>query len=116
MRFLIHIIANALGVLLASLAIPGFVFSGNVKILILVGLVLALANIVVRPIVKLVSLPLILITFGLFLLVINMIMLKIVDYLFLTLAITTIGSLFWGTLTVSIVNGLVLAFVKKKEQ
>ena len=53
MRFLIRIAANALGVLLASLAVPGFAFAGNLKTLIGIGLALALANIIVRPLLKL---------------------------------------------------------------
>ena len=115
MRFLIQIVANALGIALASLAIRGFAWTGNLKVLILAGAVLAVANAIVRPLLKLFSFPLIIITFGLFLAVINMIVLKVVDYLFDTLSIVTVGALFWGTLLISIVNGLVFAFVKKKE-
>ena len=115
MRFLARIATNTLGMLLASLAIPGFVFTGNFKVLLACGLVLALANTIVRPLLKLLTLPLIFITFGLFLVVINMITLKIVDYLFQSLTIATLGALFWGTLLVSIISGLAMAFIKKRE-
>ena len=115
MRFLARIIANSLGILLASLAVPGFIFSGNFKVLLGAGLVLSLANLVIRPIMKLFSFPLIIVTFGLFLIVINMIVLKIVDYLIDSLAIAGVGTLFWGTLIVSVVSGLTLAFIAKKK-
>ena len=116
MRFLARIAANTLGIVLASLAIPGFVFTGNFKVLLASGLVLALANTIVRPLLKLLTLPLIFITFGLFLVVINMITLKIVDYLFQSLTIATLGALFWGTLLVSLVSSLALAFIRPKDK
>ena len=115
MRFLARSIANSLGILIAGLAIPGFMFTGDFKVLLLAGLILALANTIIRPILKLLSLPLIIITFGLFLVVVNMIVLKIVDYAFTTLTIQTLGALFWGTVLVSIVNGLASAFITKKK-
>ena len=114
MRFLARIVANALGLLLASLAIPGFSFTGEFKTLLFAGLLLALANAIVRPILKLLSLPLIIITFGLFIVVINMVVLKIVDYFFASLAIS-LGALFWGTLLLSIVNALAVGLIRKKE-
>ncbi|MDO8557629.1 MAG: phage holin family protein [bacterium] len=114
MRFLARIIANALGILLASLIIPGFVFTGSFKTLLFAGILLALANSIVRPILKLLSLPLIIITFGLFIVVINMVVLKIVDYFFISLVIS-LGALFWGTLLISVVGSLATALLKKKE-
>ncbi|MDP3963043.1 MAG: phage holin family protein [bacterium] len=115
MRFLARIVANSLGILLASLVFPRFVFSGDFKILLGAGLALSLANLVIRPIIKLFSLPLIILTLGLFLIVVNMIVLKIVDYLVDSLAIGGIGTLLWGTLVVSAVNGITLAFIAKKK-
>ncbi len=114
MRFLARIIANALGLLLASIVIPGFVFTGSFKTLLFAGLLLALANAIVRPILKLLSLPLIIITFGLFIVIINMAVLKIVDYFFVSLAIT-LGALFWGTILISIISSLATALLRKKE-
>lgn len=115
MRFLARIVANSLGILLSSLAIPGFTFTGNFKTLVLAGLLLALANAVIRPILKLLSLPLIFLTFGLFLIVINMLVLKIVDYFFDTLHIS-LGALFWGSLLISIINGIALVFIRQKNK
>lgn len=114
MRFLIQIAANALGMLIASLVIPGFVFSGGVAMLLGLGVGLALANAVIRPLLKLVSLPLLIITLGLFSIVINMVVLKVIDWFFESLTIATIGALFWGTILLAVVNGLVSVFVRKK--
>ena len=116
MRFLIQAAANALGILLASLAIPGFAYSGSLKNLVLAGIFLGLANAIVRPLLKVLSFPLIILTLGLFLVVVNMIVLKIADYAFDALSIASIGALFWGTVLISVINGLVLAFVKKKSE
>ena len=116
MRFLARIAANTLGIVLANLAIPGFIFTGNFKTLLACGFALALANTIVRPLLKLLTLPLIFITFGLFLIVINMVTLKIVDYLFYSLTIATLGTLFWGTILVSAVSSMALAFVRPKDK
>jgi len=114
MRFLIKIVANSLGILIASLSVPGFVFDGNIVTLILAGCVLALANAIVRPILKLLSFPLIILTLGLFSIVINMLVLKLVDYAIDSLSIT-FGALFLATILISIINGLWLGLLKKNE-
>ena len=110
-----RLFANALGILLASLIVPGFSFTGSFGTLLGAGLILALASSVVRPILKLLSLPLIIITLGLFLVVINMLVLKIVDYVLESLTIVGIGTLFWGTVVVSLVNGLTRALIREKK-
>jgi putative membrane protein len=112
MRFIARIVANSLGILLAGLIIPGFVFSGSFVNLLFAGLVLSLSNATIRPLLKFFSFPLLIITLGLFTVVINMVVLKIADYFSDALNISSVGALFWGTLLISIINGLVLAFVR----
>jgi putative membrane protein len=61
--------------------IPGMHFTGGVGQLLLVALVFGLVNAVVRPILTLLSCPLIVVTLGLFLLVINALMLSLTSWL-----------------------------------
>ena len=77
----------------------------------LVGLILTLVNMIFRPVVKLLSLPLYLLTFGLFSLVVNALMLWLVsfisDSLFTTTGLEVYGgfwSYFWVALLLSLVQ------------
>jgi putative membrane protein len=115
MRFIARCIANSIGILLSALVIPGFIFTGDFKTLLAAGLVLGLANAVIRPILKLVSLPIILITFGLFTVVVNMLVLKLVDYFIDSLSIS-FGALFWATILISLVNGLGMSLISKHKK
>lgn len=71
MHFLARILLNGLGLLLAAWIVPGVTYNGGLGYLFLSGLVFGLINLLVKPIVTLLSLPAVLVTFGLFYLVIN---------------------------------------------
>ena len=64
MGFLIRVLANALAILAAAYVLPGIEVSGGMALL-GAGLVLALINAVVRPILLLLTLPITLVTLGL---------------------------------------------------
>ena len=78
----------------------GFVFAAEWQILVLVGGVLGVVNFFIKPILKIVTLPLRVLTFGLFGLVINMLMIWLVDIFFLEFTIQGVVPLFWLTLVV----------------
>ncbi len=80
-RAALHIAVNALALYLAGQWIPGIYVSGGWQTLAVAGLVLGLINLIIKPIVKLLSLPLIFLTLGLFYLVINGLMLLLAAYL-----------------------------------
>lgn len=75
----------------------GMEFSERWQILFLVGAVLGLINFFIKPILKVITLPLRILTFGLFGLVINMAMVWVVAILFLELIVPGISALFWTT-------------------
>ena len=84
---------------------------GSVVSAVPAGLILTLVNMVFRPVVKLLSLPLYLSTFGLFSLVVNALMLWLVSYitdsLFTTVGLEVYGgfwSYFWVALLLSLVQ------------
>jgi putative membrane protein len=101
----ILILAAALWVAVA--VVPGLQFDGSWVALLGIALVLAVANVVVKPVLQVLSLPFIILTLGLFLLVVNAIVLAIViavsDQLDLGLASTGFGATLLGALVVSIV-------------
>lgn len=104
LRFIIRILGNAVALYVAFLIVPGFVISGSWEQYLIAGLVLALLNMIVRPILKIVSFPLILLTLGLFTFIINIFMLWLLDYLVSFVTIEGFVALIWTTIIVSIVN------------
>ncbi len=117
-KLISQIIASALGIFLAvhfvsgvSLSIvPGQseIFSIPItetwQMFLVVGLILGLLNLFVKPILGLITLPLKILTLGFFSLVINMAMIWIVDVVFLELVINGLTSLFWTTIVVWGIN------------
>lgn len=78
---------NGVALWVAGLVIDGIVFNqstewtGTVVTIVLVALVFGLVNAVIKPVVKLFSLPLIWLTLGLFTLVVNALMLELTSWL-----------------------------------
>lgn len=86
MRFLIWVVVNALALAAAAGVLPGITLTGateadRVVTLVLVALVFGVVNAVVRPVVKLLSLPFIILTLGLLIFVINALMLLLTSWL-----------------------------------
>lgn len=75
MKFLLRLLATAAALWIATQIVPGVEHTGPWASLLLVALVFGLLNAVVRPLLKLLTCPLILLTLGLFTFVINALML-----------------------------------------
>ena len=110
--FLVRILGNSVAVYAAYYFIPGFVINGGIKEFLLAGILLGLLNKIVKPPIKLLTMPLIILTLGLFLVVINALMLWLVDYAFDFVRIEDINALVWATVVVAVVNGVISAFSK----
>ncbi len=72
---LIQILINAAALWVAVQIVPGISFSGEWWKLLLVAIAFSLLNTYLRPILRILAIPITLMTFGLFLLVINALML-----------------------------------------
>ena len=107
------IVSGILGLFLAQMFVPGvslIVIPGRIifnipiialwQILILTGGVLGLLNFFLKPILKLVTLPLRIITFGLFTFAINMSLVWLVDIFFPELEIKGLQAIFWTALII----------------
>jgi putative membrane protein len=106
-RWLISTIAVGLTIYL----LPGMQFSGNWIELFIVALVLALVNTIVRPVVTILSCPLIILTLGLFSLVINALMLLLTDWLLPVITIDGFWTAFWASLLISLIAWVLNLFV-----
>ena len=92
--------------------VPGIHFDGWPSLL-LAALLLGVVNALVRPIILLLSLPLILLTLGFFILVVNALMLRFVAVLVPGFYVDSFGSAFFGALVISLVSGVVRLFCKR---
>lgn len=81
MKLLLRIAINAVAIWLTSMLLSGFSFSGSALNLIIIAIIFGLVNALIRPIVKLLTLPINLLTLGLFTLVINALMLMLTAWL-----------------------------------
>ncbi len=113
-RLIIQILTNAIAIYIASIIVPGFNFSENsFMTLITAGFIFGLINFFIKPVLKLISAPLIFFTFGLFTIVINIGMLFLLDYFVPELSIKGLSAAFWAMLVISAVNIFIEAFSKK---
>jgi putative membrane protein len=95
--------------------VPGLRFHGPEWGMLLVALIFGLVNALVRPLLTLLTFPLIILTLGVFLLVINAAMLGLTAWLAGSwLEIQGFGAAFWGGLIVSIVSFVLNGLVKEQ--
>ena len=110
MRLLLRILINAAALWVATQIVPGVTHTGPWLSLLLVALVFGLLNAFVRPILKLLTCPLILLTLGLFTFVINAIVLWLTSAISESLGIgfhvSGFVAAFLGALVVTVVSVL----------
>ena len=100
LKLLLIIVSGILGIFLADKFVPGVEFTGPRETLVLAGLVLGLINFFIKPILKLITLPIRLLTLGLFGIVINIVIIWAIDIIFPELIIKGIVPLLWTTLII----------------
>lgn len=81
MKFIIGVLVTAAALWIATLIVPGIHIEASVKGFLIVALVFGLVNALVRPVARLLTLPVRILTLGLFSLVINAAMLMLTDWL-----------------------------------
>lgn len=80
MGFVIKLLLTGVAAMLAAYLLPGVSIDGFVTALIL-AVVLALLNAIVRPVLVFLTIPVTILTLGLFLLVINALIILLADYM-----------------------------------
>jgi putative membrane protein len=113
-KLIIQILTNAVAIYIAAKVVNGFTLEeDSFKTLLTAGFIFGMINFFIKPILKLISVPLIFFTLGLFTIIINIAMLLLLDYFIPEIIITGIGAAFWGTLVISSVNFFVGGVAKK---
>jgi putative membrane protein len=106
------IISGVLGLWIAIEFIDGVSFLGTWKELLIIGLVMGVINVFIKPVLNLISLPLKILTLGLFGIIINMAVVWAIDIFFPELIITGILPLLWTTLIIWGMGALIPGFKK----
>jgi putative membrane protein len=114
-RIIIHILANAAAIWTANHFVEGFIFRGNWKELLIAGAILGAINALVRPVVKLLSLPLIILSLGLFTIVINIGLLFLAAGFIPGMEIKGIWAGLWAVIIISFVNSLIIHLFGEKD-
>ncbi|CAN5520138.1 phage holin family protein [soil metagenome] len=119
--FIVRVLANGVALWVASLILPGITFAGSSSTVTTtitigaVGLVFGLLNAIVKPVLFVLSLPLLVLTLGLFLLVLNAIMLSLTSWASGALGLNFAVQDFWwdavlGAVIISIVSAMLSLF------
>lgn len=107
-RFFYHIVSGILGLFLSIKYIQGIDYEGTLLTFLIAGFLLGIINFFIKPILKIITLPIRVITFGLFSLIINIgLVFSIVGFLFAReFSISGIKPLIFTTLIIWLFNFL----------
>ncbi len=104
MRLIARFLVVAAAVWLVAAYVPGIVVQEGVSSYLLIALIFSLVNLLVKPVLKLLSFPLLLLTLGLFLIVINAAMFGLTALLTERLDVDGVGPAFIAALVISAVT------------
>jgi len=109
LKWFLNWIILTFSIAVASYSLPFIYISGNTiwdefKIAFLAGLILGLLNLLVKPIIKILSIPINILTLGIFNIIINAGMLWIVDSIVEGLEIKGFGGYVWSSIVISIIS------------
>src|SRR3954471_12214208 len=110
-HFVFRWLVTTVAVMVASVLIHGIRYDSAAS-LIGAALLLGILNAFVRPVLLILSAPLILLTLGFFILVVNALMLFVVPGIVSGFHVDSFGSAFWGAIIVSIVSWILSAFFR----
>jgi len=105
-RFVIRILINAAALWVADQLVDGIELSGSIWAILLVALVFGVVNAVLKPVLKLLSLPVLILTLGLFAFVINAALLGLTAALMDNLTVDGFWSAVLGGLIIAVVSAV----------
>jgi putative membrane protein len=115
-KFILRWAINAAGLYAAIWIVPGIEYLGEWTGILWVALIFGLLNALVRPLLKLLTCPLIFLTLGLFTIVVNTLMLMLTSTVGQSLGFAFMVDGFWsallGSLVISLVSVVLTLFVR----
>ncbi len=122
MKLLVRWAITALALFAAAWLVPGIVVEGDGwTVYAVMAVILALVNAVVRPVLKLLTCPLIILTLGVFVLIINGFTLWLASqigqsWFGVGYSVRNFGAAFLGSLIVSVISVILSALVKEDDE
>lgn len=112
-RFLFRWFVSSLGLWIAAGLLGDSIdYQSKLRVIVIAGLVLAIVNTVIKPVVVILSLPAILFSLGLFMIVVNGLMVLLVSALYEPLHVNNLGAAMLAGMVVGLVNYLVLTILE----
>jgi putative membrane protein len=112
-EFLFRWFVSSLGLFIAAGILGGSVnFESSFTVIVIAGLVLALINTIIKPIVVMISLPFLIFSFGLFMIVINGLMVMLASEFYDELHVTNFFAAMLAGMIIGLVNYLVVTIVE----
>jgi putative membrane protein len=113
-RFLVRWFVCGLGLWISAGLFGGITYDSRVGVIVVAGLILAIINSVIKPIVIILSLPAILFSLGLFMIVINGLMVLLVSKLYPTLYVASFTAAIIAGMVIGLVNYLVTTILEDR--
>lgn len=114
--FLFRWFVSSLGLWIAAGLLGSSIdYESRFRVIVISGLVLALVNTIVKPIIVFITLPAILFSLGLFMIVINGLMVMIVSKLYDPLHVSNFWAAMLAGMIIGLVNYLVLTILEDKQ-
>lgn len=116
-RFIVRWAVSSLGLWIASelLGPESVSFDGRLSAVIFSGLILALVNMLIRPVVVFLTLPAVLLTLGIFMVFINGLMVLLAAWLYGPLEVSGFGIAVITGMVIGLVNWLVSAMMEDEK-
>ncbi len=111
-RFLTRWLVCSLGLWVAAGFLSSITYDSRLKVIIIAGLVLAIINVVIKPVLVILSLPAIVLTLGLFMIVVNGLTVFIASKLYTPLHVTNFWAAIFAGMVIGLVNYLVTAILE----
>jgi putative membrane protein len=113
---LLRLIINAIGLYAATRLVPGISYEGDWVTIVIVAFIFGLVNALVRPILTILTCPLVALTLGLFIFVINAIMLALTGWLAgqlgIAFKVADFTAAFLGALVISVISFLLTMLIR----
>jgi putative membrane protein len=115
-RFLVTWLFNIAAIWVAAKLLDGIGYSNDEWILVIAALVFTLANIFVKPLVILFTLPLVILTLGLALFFVNLLMLYLTSWVVDDFKVDSFGAAIVATIIIWLVNTVLEAVFSRDER
>ncbi len=115
-RFLLRWFVSSLGLWIAAgILTDAISYQDSLGVILIAGLILAIINVFIKPIVVILSLPAILFSLGLFMIIVNGFMVFLVSKLYEPLQVTNFWAAVLAGMVIGLVNYLVSAILEDRK-